>query len=673
MATAPEPAIAGRVLDGKYALHEVIGGGRFGQVYRATHIALQKPVAVKVLHAGDQLAARDFEQFRLEAEALGRLSHPHIVSVIDFGVDLRGAGTPYLVMELVEGETLEAACSRAGAMDLEVAASWMRQVAAALDHAHELGVVHGDLTARNVLVLGPPSGAIVKVIDFGLARVARTETEVPAEQAPADVVGRFDGTPEYAAPERLRGEPPSVASDIYALSVLAYRMLTGRHPFEGDTASVIRAQLTTAPPAPSAVARQVPPAVDAPVLAGLSKRASDRPHRATVVAHALDVSARQLVRARWRRREGPRRVLLAGALAAVLAAAGPWLSDLTWVQRLEGATEDLRFALHPPVPPDSRVLLVSIDEESLAGDARPLSVRGDEFADPLGRALSQGAAVVAFDLLLPEAWASSARFADLLLEHAPRVVLAVASDGEGEVVGPEAVDALVAGALGPEAAAGLFGSVMQFPAADGTIRRASTAVADRAGGLRATLAGRVAEVARTSPPDEAAATAEEFLVDYTVDAEAIDRQNWVTFAAESREGRRFDNRIILVGAEFTGSGDRHRVPAPGRLPVARSGLTLQGVIVNTVLAGRPLREASGSWYWPVVGLGLLAMALPWLWFRQLALIVLVSGGIALLACAAAVVAFRNQRVVAMAAALLLGLASVAVAAAFRNWLPARPE
>jgi CHASE2 domain-containing sensor protein len=672
MATAPENAIAGRVLDGKYALHEVIGGGRFGQVYRATHIALQKPVAVKVLHAGDQLAARDFEQFRLEAEALGRLSHPHIVSVIDFGVDLRGAGTPYLVMELVEGETLEAVCSRAGAMDLVVAASWMRQIAAALDHAHELGVVHGDLTARNVLVLGPSSGAIVKVIDFGLARVARTEADRPSAAAPADLTARFDGTPEYAAPERLRGGPPSVASDIYALSVLAYRMLTGRHPFEGDTASVVRAQLTTAPPAPSAVASQVPAAVDALVLGGLSKRASERPHRASDVAHALDVSARQLARARWRRREGPRRVLLAGALAAVLAAAGPWLSSLTWVQRLEGATEDLRFALHPPVPPDSRVLLVSIDEESLAGDARPLSVRGDEFADPLARALSQGAAVVAFDLLLPEAWTSSARFADLLLEHVPRVVLAVASDGDGEVVGPEAVDALVAGALGPEAAAGLFGSVMQFPAADGTIRRASTAVADRAGGLRATLAGRVAEVALEWPPGEAV-TAEEFLVDYTVDAGAIDRQNWVTFAAESREGRRFDNRIILVGAEFTGSGDRHRVPAPGRLPVAISGLTLQGVIVNTVLGGRPLREASGSWYWPVMGLGLLAMALPWLWFRRLAPIVLVSGGIALLACAAAVVAFHEQLVVAMAAALLLGLASVAVAAAFRNWLPARPE
>lgn len=145
------------------------------------------------------------------------------------------------------------------------------------------------------------------------------------------------------------------------------------------------------------------------------------------------------------------------------------------------------------------------------------------------------------------------------------------------------------------------------------------------------------------------------------------------FAGHAREGRRFDGRIILVGAEFTGSGDRHRVPLPGRLPGAISGLALQGAVVNTLLAGRPLTAASAGRTWPAVGLWLIGIALPWLWFRRLAPIVLVATGIALTGCGAAVAAFFGRVVVMMAAPLLLGLVAVAAAAVLRAWLPAPPE
>ena len=143
----PVSPAPGMVLDGTYLLHDAVGGGAFGAVYRATHLALQKRVAVKLLHAGAALTARDFQRFRVEAEALGRLAHPNIVTVSDFGVDPAGGGVPYLVMEFVAGQTLETVAGSKGPVDLTTAIAWLRQVAAALDHAHAHGVTHGDLTA----------------------------------------------------------------------------------------------------------------------------------------------------------------------------------------------------------------------------------------------------------------------------------------------------------------------------------------------------------------------------------------------------------------------------------------------------------------------------------------------------------------------------------------------
>ena len=609
----------GGVLDGKYILLAVIGGGRFGTVYRALHIALQKPVAVKVLHGGDWLVSRDFEQFRVEAEALGRLSHPHIVGVTDFGVDPRGAGTPYLVMELVEGATLEQLAAREGRVDLARIAPWVGQIALALDHAHAGGVAHGDLSSGNVVLVESGASTVAKVIDFGQARLVHLEPSPPTpDDDPPELRGlgrHFAGTPDYTAPERLRGEPPSPSADVYALAALTYRLMTGRPPFEGDRRAVFNAQLTRVAPAPSTVVAGIPAAVDAALTRGLAKRAADRAATAGEFADLLMAAARQLVRTRWRLREAPRRIAVAVGLSAALAGAGPWLATFDLVQRLEGGTMDVRFALGPSHAPDPRLLLVSIDDDSVGGDATPLASRGDEFAAALDAALGDGAAVVALDLLLPETWALARSFGDLVLQRADRLVLGLASDGTS-VVGPEAIDPLVAGALGPEAASRLFGLVTHAPAPDGVVRRARTAVVDRDGRARYTLAGRVFDLAatRTAPSwgDRP------FLVDYTVDSAQLDRIGWRSFAQAATDGdARFEQRILLVGAEFTGSGDRHRVPGPGRLSAEVSGLALQGIIVNTLLQQRPLRDLPAVWVWPVVGMLLFATGFPVLWMGRL--------------------------------------------------------
>ncbi len=667
-----EPA-AGSVLDAKYLLHDAIGGGRFGTVYRATHIALQKSVAVKVLRGASDLSSRDFEQFRVEAEALGRLAHPHIVGVVDFGVDARGAGIPYLVMDLVEGETMDEVSRRRGAIDLERAAPWLRQIASALDHAHANGVTHGDLTARNVLLVGAGDDADAKVIDFGLARLTEappvgvSSTTSDAGRTAA-LETRISATPEYAAPERVRGEAPTPASDAYAFAVLAYRLLTGRCPFEGEPPSILRAQLTEDAPPPSSLAPALPASVDVAIGGGLAKRPEGRPH-VSEMATALETAAGDLSLTRWRRREAPRRVSLALALAGTVVLLAPGLQSLEILQRFEGAALDARTAVMTPEPPDARLLIVSIDDESLERNATPLSGRGDDMAATLERAFSAGASIIALDLLLPEPWAGAPAFGNLVLAHAGRLVLGMASDGVS-VVGPEAIDPLVAGTLGPDATSRLFGLVTNAPSADGVIRRGRAAVIDNDGRLRATLAGRVSDLAGTAPAP--GPEAREFLINYRVDTTRFERVGWHAFETAVGSGTRFDGRILLVGAEFTGSGDRHRIPRPGQLPSEVTGLTVQAVVTDTLLRGRQLGEARGAGVWLGVGLLLLGTALSLLWLpliRGLG----AAAGIAVLGSAAAVFAFAAGVALPLATPLLLWAVVVGVGLWARSRLPAHPE
>jgi CHASE2 domain-containing sensor protein len=667
MAPMPIELPAGVALDGTYLLQGTIGGGRFGVVYRAVHIGLQKAVAVKVLDAGDRLSAGDFEQFRVEAEALGRLSHPHIVGVTDFGVDPRGGGTPYLVMELVDGPTLEQVASREGPIDLERAAPWLAQVASALDHAHASGVVHGDLSANNVVLVGDGTSSVAKVIDFGLARLAHHDAahEPHSDGSPLEL--RATGTPGYSAPEQWRGELPSVAADVYALAALAYRLVAGRKPFSGDAQEVRSAQLTGDAPAIRTVLPTLPRALDVVIARSLSRRISDRPTSAGALARALTWVAEDLARARWRRREAPRRIAMAASLAVLVAMAGPSLARWTLVQRLEGTTMDVRFALSRPMAPDPRLLLVSIDDESLSRDARPLAMQADAFAHAIRGVLDRGATAVALDLLLPATWAESRAFGDLVLAHADRLVLGVAVDGNA-VVGPEAIDPLVAGALGPERASTLFGLVTQEASVDGVIRTVRGGMVDRAGQVRSTLAGRVVQIAGGAGADPDT----DVLVNYAVDATRLERIEWQPFVERIDSGDSFKGRLVLVGAEFTGSGDRHRVPGPGRLRYEVSGLTLQGLATNTLIGAPALTGVTSLVAWTAAAVTAFLAAWAVLWTPGSGLALGLVAAVMAVGLVASAASFTVGRVAPVAGPLLSCVAAVAVAWVVRSRLPAPP-
>ncbi|HEY9282844.1 MAG TPA: protein kinase, partial [Pyrinomonadaceae bacterium] len=250
--------LIGEVLDGKYRLDALLGEGGMGTVYRATHLLIDRPVAVKVLRprfVEDEAAQ---QRFRREARAAGRLRHPNAVAVTDFGDTPEGY--VYIVMELLEGRTLRELIADEGPLPAGRAISLMEQAAAAVAAAHEAGVIHRDLKPGNVFVAqGEAARPAVKVLDFGIAKLAAESAE-DADAKNLTQTGVMIGTPRYMSPEQCDGEKLTPASDVYSLGVILYEMLTGTPPFNGPTPLAVALQHSSKPPRPP---RELVPAIPA--------------------------------------------------------------------------------------------------------------------------------------------------------------------------------------------------------------------------------------------------------------------------------------------------------------------------------------------------------------------------------------------------------------------------
>jgi serine/threonine-protein kinase len=263
--------VVGTILSERYTLTKRIAAGGMGEVWAATDTVLDRTVAVKLLSPALSQQSGFLDRFRAEARYAAALHQPNITTVFDYGED---DGSAYLVMELVAGQPLSQIIAERAPLSAETTASILVQAAAALEAAHQGGVIHRDVKPANILVT--PDGT-VKLTDFGISRLVGSATLTQA--------GQVFGTAQYLAPELVTGRSATASSDIYALGVVGHEMLTGRPPFDGDTIMATGFAHLNQPPPP--LPDTVPAGIRTVIGAALSKDPGGRPASAAAMAAAL--------------------------------------------------------------------------------------------------------------------------------------------------------------------------------------------------------------------------------------------------------------------------------------------------------------------------------------------------------------------------------------------------
>ncbi len=273
--------LVGRKL-GKYTLEASLGEGGMAAVYRSHHPQFNHPVAIKILPPtiGQDPSFR--ARFEREGRTIAGMNHPSIVRVYDID---ETDGLFYMVMDLLPGGTLESRL-REGGLDRKWSTDVIMRMAEALEYAHSRGVIHRDIKPSNILLDAEGQPVLA---DFGIARLVQGEGDANLTAA-----GMVMGTPAYMAPEQLSGDQPDARSDIYALGVVLYQLLSGRAPFTGDTMAIVTAHLTKQPQALRELVHDLPPALDAVVLQALAKQPEHRFKSARVFAQALRSAAADL-------------------------------------------------------------------------------------------------------------------------------------------------------------------------------------------------------------------------------------------------------------------------------------------------------------------------------------------------------------------------------------------
>ncbi|HTM19110.1 MAG TPA: serine/threonine-protein kinase, partial [Kofleriaceae bacterium] len=269
VSTDPMAPLQGPLIGGRYRVVARIGQGGMGKVFKVNHATLGKTFALKIIADNFAVENKSRELFYREARLASSLSHPNIAQVLDFGEDTQHGA--FMVMEFVEGEPLSKLLRREGRLGLRLAFDILLQVSEALHYIHGNRIIHCDIKTENILLSEQPGAQrrtkLVKLVDFGLAK----------STSGSRTTGSLSGTPHYVAPERIRGEEASPASDIYGLGVLFYEVITGKVPWDGNVAQILAGHLELAPVPPSQLIEGgLDPAVENLVLRALAKTPAER-------------------------------------------------------------------------------------------------------------------------------------------------------------------------------------------------------------------------------------------------------------------------------------------------------------------------------------------------------------------------------------------------------------
>ncbi|MEW6734665.1 MAG: serine/threonine-protein kinase [Acidobacteriota bacterium] len=265
-----DPMVGKTILD-KYRIIKILGHGGMGSVYEGRHLQLDRQVAIKVMQADIASDEQAVARFIREAKTSAKLDHTNAVTIHDFGI-LEDGGA-FIVMEFINGHSLRKILLTRGALPLEQALEWFMQICSAVDAAHRRSIVHRDLKPENIMLKETEDGLVIKVVDFGLAKLSSSET---GNSIKLTKTGEIMGTPQYMAPELFDGETADSSTDIYALGIIFYEMITGVAPFSGSLENVIKGHLLDTPKPVARINPTIKVNLDDVINLAMKKRRAER-------------------------------------------------------------------------------------------------------------------------------------------------------------------------------------------------------------------------------------------------------------------------------------------------------------------------------------------------------------------------------------------------------------
>ncbi len=637
--------LLGSLIGSRYRLEKLLGGGGMGKVFLARHVDLHKTFALKLISARVRDRPEAVSRFQTEALSLGRLDHAGIVRVSDYGLDPGLGNLPYLVMEYLPGKTL-GTLLEGGPPAWNQALAILMSVAEAMDFAHENGIIHRDLKPANIFIMnqekGPPA---VKIVDFGLARILDSDSEpdiVPADSdtakagfvegvhadflgwragespedtegtrtaesplsRPADMsgdklswCGTFLGTPQYLAPEVVSQKGGS-AADMYAFGLIAFELLTGKRPFSGNAAELIRQHLCCRPPAPSSVCAHFPPEADRCILDALQKDPALRPHQAKPLVAALEKAFRRQEEERIRKKALPCHLALSLLLVILFFIGGKLFRGLPLSEWMENQFFDWAGQFKRLEPLDPRIVLTLVPEEFWT---QTDNLDAERFSQTVEAIFAADAAAVSVDLILPERFSRAPGFARLILRHGERIRLSRMFLEDGRMKGMECVQGLIASALGLDRLDRLFCYVNVQADGDGIVRRYRLRIRDQSGRFHESLG--LGSTRLLAPAVR------------TMDLEGEGIQ-WLNPGLEwsrrmvpweqlegllERDPANFRGTLVFIGGKSEYQEDVLRLPPRPGLPASLPGLAIHANITDGLLHGRTIQPLNSLRVWLLLG------------------------------------------------------------------------
>ena len=590
-----------------YKILEKLGEGGMGVVYKAQDTKLDRTVALKFFPPHLSINKEEKKRFIHEAKAAAALDHQNICAVHEIGET--EDGQMFIAMAFYEGETLKDKIEK-GPLNINEAIDIAIQITEGLDKAHKKNITHRDIKSANIIIT---EEGVVKIVDFGLAKL-KGHTKLTKE-------GTTMGTVAYMSPEQILGEEVDQITDIWSFGVVLYEMITGQLPFKGEYEQTVLYSVLNKEPIPlTSLRKDIPKKLESIVSKSLEKDLSNRYQNIKEIQEELKNTTTSTLAESTSQAEldsvnnnkvtsklhesfnknlyrilsgqkVPKRIKKALILNLIFVLCFWLLKDFPLFQNFENLLVDFRFQLTPTITPDNRILLISFDETTMQLDPTLLVEKADEMGALLQNVMDAGAKGIAIDFILPERWNQSESFVKFILKNQGNLILASYIKKDSTLIGPELISGLIMAAIGsPEQVEALFGFINIKPDSDGRIRSANIGLQKQNGEWIYSMSAKLFQILTGNDLSSKQVQKPQW-INYSVNWRKFQKVYWrdLPLFLKQKPGL-FKSKIVLVGGEYEGSQDFHKIPHRLGLDFDEaSGLTINALILNTLLQNKPIR------------------------------------------------------------------------------------